>query len=94
MKCDTCDTILEIGMWPFCPDHGKPTASKGFEPYYDENISDKPVWISTPGDRNKYLKPHWENDHIVHVQPKDRPASYYRELNERRAHRAEMERRK
>jgi hypothetical protein len=91
MICDGCHKELTIGEWPWCP-HGFPEKSKGFEPYWDENISDHPVLISNPGDRNKHLRPHWEGDYLVHVQPKDRPASYFRELNDRRAARAEAER--
>lgn len=67
MKCDSCNREITIGEWPYCP-HGKAQPSKGFEPYWDENISDKPVWVSTPGDRKKYLKPHWDKDYVVHVQ--------------------------
>lgn len=82
-RCDGCQRVVEIGDWPYCP-HGKAQPSKGFEAYVDYNISDNPVTITNPGDRTKYLKPHWENDHIVHLQPRDKSASYYRELNQRR----------
>lgn len=92
-RCEGCGAEIQVGSWPFCPDHGKPTPSKGFEAYVDENISDRPVTITGQGDRNKLLRPHWENDHIVHVQPRDKPASYYRELNDRRAARVENARR-
>lgn len=91
MKCDICHKPLVLGDWPFCP-HGSSYKRKGFEPYLDENISDKPVWITNPGDRNKLMRPHWENDHIVHVQERGKSESYYRELNQRRRERAEAER--
>ena len=92
MNCDSCGQELAIGEWPFCP-HGSTQSRKGFEPYWDENISDKPVWIGNPGDRQKLMRPHWENDHVVHVQERGKSESYYRELNERRRERAEKERR-
>lgn len=83
MKCDDCGKAVQIGDWPYCP-HEKANASKGFEPFVDWNVSDKPVTITNPGDYRKYFKPHWENDNLVHVQPRDKSASYYRELNDRR----------
>ncbi len=67
MNCDVCQKPITIGEWPFCP-HGRAQASKGFEEYIDWNISDQPVRITTPGDRRKHLKPHWQDDHIVHMQ--------------------------
>jgi len=86
MKCDDCGHDIQIGEWPFC-NHGRPTPSKGFEPYWDENIATEPVWISDPGDRNQRMRPHWENDHMVHVQPRERPDSYFKDLAERREER-------
>ena len=68
MKCDDCGVTIEIGMWPFCPDHGKASPSKGFLGYWDWNISETPQWISNPGDKRKHLKPHWKDDYIVHMQ--------------------------
>lgn len=92
MTCETCGHEIQIGEWPFCGDgknvHERPAPSKGFEPYYDFNIAEEPVLISNPGDRTKHLKPKWNNDYVEHIQPRDLPASYYRELNERRAERA------
>ena len=87
-ECQQCKQIVRIGDWPFCP-HGRPYSTKGFEPYYDDNLM---KMISNPGDRNVELKPHWEHDNIVHIQPKERSAQYYRELNDRRRERAEKER--
>ena len=88
--CNNCGEVLEIGSWPFCGDHSKVEARKGFEPYEDWNISDKPVTISNPGDRNKYLRPHWENDQIVHIQPKERSSEYMKDLRARREARREQ----
>lgn len=85
MKCESCNGEIEIGSWPFCPDHGKPEARKGFEPYFDIGLG---IQVDTAGDRNKAMRPRWENDHIVHLQPRDKPPSYYREINERRTERA------
>lgn len=83
--CENCGAAFTVGEWPFCP-HGEAYKTKGFEPYFDVALG---VQVNTPGDRNKALRPRWENDHIVHLQPRDKPASYYRELNERRRERAE-----
>ena len=69
VKCDDCGKAYRIGDWPLCP-HGTPTPTKGYEPHWDNNITTHPVWISNPGDTRKYLKPHWKDDHIVHVQEK------------------------
>lgn len=79
MKCDTCNKKLRVGEWPWCP-HGKPTPSKGFEPYFDIGLG---AQINTPGDRNKLLRPKWNNDYIEHTQPTDKPASHYRELRQK-----------
>lgn len=90
--CADCGGSYTIGEWPYCP-HGEPYKTKGFEPYLDENISDKPVWITNPGDRNKLMRPHWEKDHIVKVEERGKSDSYYKQLNERRRERAEAEKR-
>ncbi len=92
MKCDSCGHELQIGEWPYCPHESARFGFKPMEPYWDHNISDKPVWITNSGDRNKLMRPHWENDHLVHVQERGKSESYYRELNQRRAARAEAER--
>jgi hypothetical protein len=85
VKCNNCGETLEIGSWPFCPDHGKPARAKGFEPYFDEVLG---KYVTGVGDINREFRPRWEGDYIVHLQPTDRPASYFRELAERRAERA------
>lgn len=85
MKCDNCNETLEIGSWPFCPDHGKPARAKGFEPHFDIGLG---KYVTGAGDFNKEFRPKWENDHIVHLQPTDRSAGYFRELKERREERA------
>ena len=94
--CPECRKPLEIGEWPYCP-HGFPGAGvfgfKPHAPYVDYNISTEPVTITNPGDKAKYLRPYWENDHIIKVEPKERPNGYYRELNDRRRARAEKEKR-
>ncbi len=89
MTCDDCGKEIVIGEWPYCP-HGHPSLTKGFEPYFDDNLQ---VQITNPGDRNKAMRPYWENDHIVRIEPKERPAGYFRELNDRRRERVERERR-
>lgn len=81
MKCESCGGTIEIGSWPFCPDHDRPSPSKGFEAYYDYGLDQV---VTGYGDIKKACRPQWNNDHITQIQPRDKPASYYRELNERR----------
>ena len=92
--CEKCGRVVRIGDWPLCGDaknsHGVANPSKGFLAYYDDNLMKT---ITNPGDRNVEFKPHWERDHIVKIEPKDHPAQYYRELNDRRRERAEKEKR-
>ena len=80
-KCPDCGEVMTIGSWPFCGDHGKPGPSKGYEAHFDYGLGE---YITTPGDRNKLLRPKWENDYRIHIQPRDMPASHYRETKERR----------
>lgn len=87
-KCDQCGAELQVGDFPFCP-HGRPARSKGFEAFYDHGLGQT---ITGFGDVNKACRPKWENDHIVHIQPRDRSEGYYRELSQRHEHRVEMER--
>ena len=79
-RCDKCKKRVAVGDWPYCP-HGKPSPSKGFEPY--ENVSLGQV-VTGVGDINKACRPQWENDHIVQLQPRDKPPIYWKELNDRR----------
>ena len=85
MKCDKCGYELRVGDWPYCHgdrnDHGKPTAHKGFLAYDDIQLGQR---VTGWGDINKACKPKWNQDHIEQIQPRDLPASYYRELKERR----------
>ena len=71
MRCDDCGVQLRVGMWPFCPDHGKPYKSKGYLAYIDKNISETPVLISNPGDKRKYLKAQWRNDQWTKIVERD-----------------------
>ena len=86
--CDACGKELTIGEWPYCP-HGRGTASKGFEPYWDNTIADQPQYITSGADYKKFFKPQWNNDYVTHLVPRDKPDSYYKELNDRREHRRE-----
>ena len=81
MKCESCGGTIEIGSWPWCPDHSRPSPSKGFEPFFDIGLGE---YVTGIGDINKACRPKWENDHIIRIQPRDKSAAYYRELNERR----------
>ena len=90
--CEMCGLEYGIGAWPLCP-HGIPRGHlHDFRAYTDFNISDKPVEITSLAQKQRLLRPHWKDDYVVHVQPRDKPDSYYRELNDRRAERAEQER--
>ena len=82
--CPDCGNAQHIGDDYRCP-HGPALRSKGFVPYYDIGLDRH---VTTIGDINAACRPHWENDHVVHLQPSDKPDSYYRELNERREARA------
>lgn len=88
-KCPNCGETLTIGSWPFCGDHGKPTASKGFEAFYHIGIGRE---VTGVGDINQAMRPHWDGDKYIHLQHRDKPDVYYRELNERRAERKEQHR--
>ena len=87
--CSDCGKIVHIGEWPKCP-HGKPSLSKGLEPFFDFGLGKT---ITTMGDINAACRPHWEGDNIVHIQPTGKSDSYYKQLNERRAEKANAERR-
>ena len=87
--CSECGASYSVGEWPYCP-HGAVHEAKGFEPYFDDNLQTQ---INGWGDLNKQFKPKWENDHLVQIAPREKPAQYYRELNERRRERAESDRR-
>ena len=89
MTCESCGGEIQIGSWPFCPDHQPVSPGKGFEPYFDHGLGQV---VTGYGDIQKACRPHWQDDHVIHIQPRDNPPGYYRELNERRAERAERER--
>jgi len=65
--CEDCGRTYGVGQWYDCP-HDFVQPRKGFEPYIDHHIAEHPVLISNPGDKAKHLKPHWKDDHIVHMQ--------------------------
>ena len=92
MKCDTCGEEITIGCWPWCGginDHGKPETRKAMEPYFDVALG---AQISNPGDRNKLMRPRWDNDQYIHIVPRDLPSSHYKEVAEKRAERREQTR--
>ena len=90
--CKQCGKEVQIGEWPFCG-HGTPNGNlHDFRAYTDFNISDKPVEITSLAQKQRLLRPHWKDDYMVHVLPRDMPDSHYRELNDRRAERAEAAR--
>lgn len=99
MKCESCGEVLKLGSWPYCADgtgkhgHEPPHGNLGdFRAYTDYHIADEPVHITSLAQKKTLLKPHWKDDQIIQIQPRDLPDSHYRELNDRRAHRAEMAR--
>ena len=70
--CPDCGNPVHIGHHYLCPHEPMSAIRGGLDGYWDEHIdpSGKPAWISNPGDKRKYLKAQWENDHIVHVMEK------------------------
>ncbi len=82
--CEGCGRIVHIGEWPACP-HGKAQAARGFEPYFDYGLG---RMITGVGDIQAALRPQWNNDYMTKLDHRDKPESYYREVNERRAERA------
>ena len=78
--CEKCGVPIHIGSDYRCP-HERVAAAKGFEPYYDPGLDQV---VTGWGDINAACRPKWEGDHIVHIQPRDKSAQYYRELNDRR----------
>ena len=83
MKCDDCQKELTVGEWPWCP-HGRAQEAHGFEPYFDYGLGQT---ITGVGDIRKAMRPHWEQDQYIQLDHSDKPASYYKEMNERRAER-------
>ncbi len=81
MSCSVCGTGQKHEP---CEDCGR-IVHVGFEPFFDEGLG---MTVTGFGDINKECRPKWEQDHIVHIQPRDKSPQYYRELNERRAERA------
>ena len=86
--CEQCGQPIHIGAWYECP-HEPMYKSKGFEAFECFTVADHPVTITTPGDMKKYMKPHWQNDHIVELAFRDKPDSHYRDLADRREARRE-----
>ena len=80
VPCPDCGHIQHIGAAIQCP-HGEISKTKGMEPFFDYGLGRV---VTTIGDINAECRPKWENDNIVHIQPRDKSAAYYRELNERR----------
>ena len=90
--CSECGAEYRIGDWPYC-NHGRPHGNlHDFKAYVDFNIADEPVEITSLAQKKRLLKPHWKDDYMIHLQPRDLPDRYYRELNDRRAARAEAAR--
>ena len=56
MKCNDCGTKLEIGMWPFCPDHGYPVGHHPFVAYWDDHIVPGGAYVTSHYQRKKLLK--------------------------------------
>ncbi len=84
MYCDDCGHEMQIGDYPYCP-HGRGTEHKGFEPHYDEGLGKV---VTGWGDINKACRPRWEDGKLIHLQPRDKPEKYYKELIEKRRDRA------
>lgn len=69
MICESCGGTIEIGSWPFCPDH-----SRGFSNVIGdeiderhENLGDKIVSFKSREEKKRYLKEHGIYDATRHV---------------------------
>lgn len=96
--CTDCGAEHHIGWWPICADakgkhgHLPPRGMMTFKPYLDHHAGDQPIEVRSWKERQNLFKPKWNGDYVEQIQPRDKPDSYYRELNQRREHRAEMAR--
>lgn len=67
--CDKCGSKLEIGSWPFCPDHSPQTIRHhGFEPHYDEHISANGEFFQSIHEKVRYMN----RNHIVPANNRDK----------------------
>jgi hypothetical protein len=69
-KCSTCDQIVGIGDWPFCP-HGRASIGAqsdgipGGETL--ENVGPEPVTFYSRSEKRRYLKEHGLVEFVRHV---------------------------
>jgi hypothetical protein len=68
--CEKCGNVIHIGSTVHCP-HDRAAPTKGFESYWDIQLTDHPVQITSLADRNKYMRPHWKDDHVIHFRDRD-----------------------
>ncbi len=83
LPCERCGQPVHIGSTIQCP-HERAQAARGFLAYFDYGLGKQ---ITCVGDINAAMRPQWNNDYVTKLDHRDMPASYYRELNERRAER-------
>lgn len=59
MICELCGTFLRVGDWPFCSgnpaNHQPPMEYHPFKAYWEEHLSEKPVYIESTGQRNRLM---------------------------------------
>lgn len=91
MKCDLCDTELEIGMYPFCKgiasNHGRPTlmrSGSGVFPFTVPHVDGKPMVIESMQHLRQVEKNYgvvfsaFSKDNIRDTDPTDRNLPRYR----------------
>ena len=55
MKCDNCNTEVVVGDWPFCPHGPSRYRVDAFDPYFDTDLTEDGVWISSAHQRRKIM---------------------------------------
>lgn len=84
--CPDCGQIQHIGAAIQCPHDEKAQPSKGFEPFFHVGFGQM---VTGLGDINAACRPKWENDHLVKLEVRDRPAGFDADLRARREERRE-----
>lgn len=55
VKCSECGKEYGIGEWPLCP-HGQLNERPPFIPFWDEHISEKPVYVESLAQWNRLMR--------------------------------------
>lgn len=76
-RCDTCNQVLQIGEWPWCPHgFGKSNVIGDEIDEWNENVADQPVHFTSRQEKKRYLKEHGLYEFVRHVpRPDDKKPS-------------------